>query len=123
MIFRIVWFPTGHSRLFRQPFYRQLGKVSDGQSNRRLPDGGQVIRPKRIPRYGFDMEIVKGNHAVNFFPGDFGEPDRRRRLVPRRKGRGMCSVVDSGKKGAEFRGLESPYQLAEKMRAAGYKAE
>ena len=27
------------------------------------------------------------------------------------------------KKGAEFRGLESPYQLAEKMRAAGYKAE
>jgi hypothetical protein len=27
------------------------------------------------------------------------------------------------KKGPEFRGLESPYQLAEKMRAAGYKAE
>jgi len=27
------------------------------------------------------------------------------------------------KKGAEFRALESPYQLAEKMRAAGHKAE
>jgi len=27
------------------------------------------------------------------------------------------------KKGPEFHGLESPYQLAEKMRAAGYKAE
>jgi hypothetical protein len=27
------------------------------------------------------------------------------------------------KKGPEFRGLESPYQLAEKMRAAGYKTE
>jgi hypothetical protein len=27
------------------------------------------------------------------------------------------------KKGVQFRGLESPYQLAEKMRAAGHKAE
>jgi hypothetical protein len=27
------------------------------------------------------------------------------------------------KKGPEFRGAESPYQLAEKMRAAGHKAE
>ena len=27
------------------------------------------------------------------------------------------------KKGPEFKGLESPYQLAEKMRAAGYKTE
>lgn len=31
------------------------------------------------------------------------------------------SILD--KKGAEFRGVESPYQLAEKMRAAGHKAE
>ena len=27
------------------------------------------------------------------------------------------------KKGPEFHGVESPYQLADKMRAAGYKAE
>ena len=37
---------------------------------------------------------------------------------------GECAPLSMlEKKGPEFRGVESPYQLAEKMRAAGHKAE
>ena len=37
---------------------------------------------------------------------------------------GECAPLSMlEKKGPEFRGLESPYQLAEKMRAAGHKTE
>jgi hypothetical protein len=44
-------------------------------------------------------------------------------MVACRARRQMHSVIGAYKKGPEFQDIKSPYQLVEKMRAAGHKAE
>jgi hypothetical protein len=68
------------------------------------------------------MKIVKRTFLFFLLLNPFSSLDAADWFLVGKEGEcTQLSVLE--KKGPEFRGLESPYQLAEKMRAAGYKAE
>jgi len=97
-------------------------KPSDQGPLIHLNAGGRLDEGIEVARRGFDVKAISKTLLFFSLLIPLSSAESADWFLVGKEGEcAPLSILE--KKGPEFRGLESPYQLAEKMRAAGYKAE